>query len=658
AKFENGRFESQPPFGGKGFDCVSALAPARDGGLWVGARGVTKLGGTEPRPEITAAVGDGLVHALYESADGALWIALDRGLERFAEGRLAPVAGLEGEEAFALVELGPARLGIGLHGALAIVEDGVARKLDLFESVRAAVPIRDLWPAPDGALWAASYGAGLLRIGADGRVARVGSAQGLAENFVSRILPDGRGHLWLTGNRGIHRVALAELEAAVADGSARVVPLSLGVRDGLEVAETNGGGQPAGWLRGDGSLVVPTVRGVAIVEPDPPGRVPPRATVAFEEIRLSGDRVAPAGALALPARRDRRLEVHFTAPSFAQPEEVRFRYRLAGIDEEWQLDRGARTATYTHLPPGDYRFEVEALGEDETRPLSTASFALAVEPLFVETWAFRALAGAALAALVFAWHRLRLLRLRRRGVELERLVAARTREIGALNRDLERRVGEQTVEIRDTRDLAILTLARLAELRDGTTGEHLDRIARFSRRLAEALARGPFGELDEEFIDELYRSSPLHDIGKVAIPDAILCKPGPLDEREREIMKSHTTIGGDTLRAVVGHGLRRGFLDMAAEIAYSHHERWDGGGYPRGLAGTATPLVARIVAVVDAYDAITSPRPYKPSHPHEEALRRIVSDRGSHFDPQLVDAFVGIQAEIDRIRREHASAAA
>lgn len=217
--------------------------------------------------------------------------------------------------------------------------------------------------------------------------------------------------------------------------------------------------------------------------------------------------------------------------------------------------------------------------------------------------------------------------------------------------NLERMVLEQTVEIRQTRDIALLTLAKLAESRDHGTGQHLERMAAYSRRLAEELAEGPYsGGIGTAFVEHLHKSSPLHDIGKVGIPDSILLKEGPLNDDERGIMRRHPEIGGDTLRSVVEQFRGNTFLTMGMEIAYSHHERWDGGGYPYGLSGDHIPLAARIVAVADAYDAITSRRPYKGPCDHEEAVRRIMADRGAHFDPVLVDAFLGCQRDFEGIR--------
>lgn len=231
----------------------------------------------------------------------------------------------------------------------------------------------------------------------------------------------------------------------------------------------------------------------------------------------------------------------------------------------------------------------------------------------------------------------------------------------AYRHNLEKMVKAQTREIIQTRDLSLITLAKLAESRDNDTGLHLERMSEYSRRLAEEVARtGTYGDLvTDDFIHQLHRSSPLHDIGKVGIPDAILLKPAALTEAEFLVMQQHTTIGGDTLRSVIETHAGHTFLVMAMEIAYSHHERWDGGGYPNGIAESKIPISARIVTLADAYDAITSQRPYKQAFDHEEAVRRITRDRGLHFDPVLVDAFLACHRDFETIKtRINASLAA
>ncbi|HEX7386349.1 MAG TPA: two-component system response regulator [Castellaniella sp.] len=197
----------------------------------------------------------------------------------------------------------------------------------------------------------------------------------------------------------------------------------------------------------------------------------------------------------------------------------------------------------------------------------------------------------------------------------------------------------QTQELMDTRFQIIQCLGAAAEYRDNETGMHTVRISHFARRLAKEIGYG------DEAADMLQHASPMHDIGKIGIPDAILLKPGELDADEWAVMRQHPAIGA---RILGNHP--SGLLHMAATIALCHHEKWDGSGYPQGLAGEDIPQEARIVALVDVFDALTSVRPYKPAWPVEQALTYIREQSGRHFDPALVDALMGCMPDILQIR--------
>ena len=207
--------------------------------------------------------------------------------------------------------------------------------------------------------------------------------------------------------------------------------------------------------------------------------------------------------------------------------------------------------------------------------------------------------------------------------------------------ELEEMVQARTKEILMTRDLVFYTLARLAESRDPETGEHLERIRSYTRLLVEDLATNSCyaDQIDKEFIHEVCRSSLLHDIGKVGVPDHILLKPGPLTPDEFEIMKKHAEIGADALEDTAKSSTCCKFLRVAAEIARFHHEKFDGSGYPLGLTGQNIPLSARIVAVADVFDALTTQRVYKSAMPAEDARELILAESGHHFDPVIVEAF-------------------
>ena len=204
------------------------------------------------------------------------------------------------------------------------------------------------------------------------------------------------------------------------------------------------------------------------------------------------------------------------------------------------------------------------------------------------------------------------------------------------------------------RDMMIFSLAKLAESRDEDTGTHLERIREYSKVLATELMSWPKFEniVDAQFVELIYMTSPLHDVGKVGIPDSVLLKPGKLTAEEFEVMKRHTLIGGDTLSASAQAHPEASFLKMALDITLKHHERWDGTGYPFQLKGEDIPLSARIVAVADVYDALTTKRVYKPAFTHETAADIIYKSRGTHFDPDLIDAFSNVEEQMRRIRFE------
>ncbi|MDR2861019.1 MAG: response regulator [Syntrophobacterales bacterium] len=200
----------------------------------------------------------------------------------------------------------------------------------------------------------------------------------------------------------------------------------------------------------------------------------------------------------------------------------------------------------------------------------------------------------------------------------------------------------------ETHQLTIFALAQLADTRDNETGNHLNRIRLYSRILAEHLVRylsGTAEEVPADFVELIYMTSPLHDIGKVGIPDCVLLKPGRLDDREFDIMKTHTTLGGQTLERAVKEYPDVLYLRIARDIAMSHHERYDGHGYPEGLQGNNIPLCARVVSLADVYDALVSRRVYKDPFTHDVAKKIIEEGRGTQFDPLVVDAFLESEKE-------------
>jgi len=231
--------------------------------------------------------------------------------------------------------------------------------------------------------------------------------------------------------------------------------------------------------------------------------------------------------------------------------------------------------------------------------------------------------------------------LRDRNAALEQLVQERTRELR-----------HETEQVILAQALTISSMCALAELRDNETGNHIRRTQNYVRCLATRLSKSPLfaSQLSEEIIASLFKSAPLHDIGKVAIPDAILLKPGKLTPDEWTIMRKHTTYGRDALLQAENElGESVSFLRYAQEIAYGHHEKWDGSGYPQGLSGKAIPLSARIMAVADVYDALICKRVYKTAMDHGQAVQIILQGRGSHFDPDIIDLLPEVLDEFRQI---------
>ena len=211
------------------------------------------------------------------------------------------------------------------------------------------------------------------------------------------------------------------------------------------------------------------------------------------------------------------------------------------------------------------------------------------------------------------------------------------------NQFLVSQVSKRARELEHIQDVTILALASVAETRDNETGHHIHRTQHYVLLLAEHLQRHPRFSLSltRSNIDLMFKSAPLHDIGKVGIPDHILLKPGKFTPEEFEQMKRHTTLGMEALaRAERTTGRSAPFLQMAKDIVWAHHEKWDGSGYPRGLAGEHISVGARLMALADVYDALISPRVYKRAMTHDEATRIIVNGRGTHFDPDVVDTFL------------------
>lgn len=241
--------------------------------------------------------------------------------------------------------------------------------------------------------------------------------------------------------------------------------------------------------------------------------------------------------------------------------------------------------------------------------------------------------------------------------ELNLQLLKSNKELSLLKQSLEEKVDKRTKEIKKIQHVTIFALARLAESRDQETGDHLGRIRKYCWIIARELSNSKQykGYIDARYVSNIFHSSPLHDIGKVGITDSILLKPGKLTVEEFDVMKSHTIIGGKTLEDAEKQLQKKtkSFLSMGKNIAYCHHEKWDGSGYPFGLKGTEIPLSARIVALADVYDALTSKRIYKESMSHQVAKDIIYQGSEKHFDPVIIEAFYKLEDKFLEISKKY-----
>jgi putative two-component system response regulator len=228
-------------------------------------------------------------------------------------------------------------------------------------------------------------------------------------------------------------------------------------------------------------------------------------------------------------------------------------------------------------------------------------------------------------------------------------------ELHAHNTSLLKMVKDQFQEIHAAQMTTIFALIKLSESRDDDTGKHIERVGSYAYVLTNAARLSTYFncEINDQFELDIYHASAMHDIGKVGISDAILLKPGKLTAEEFDLIKTHTTIGFNTLEAITKNYPQNQMISLGAEVAYCHHEKWDGNGYPRGLKAEQIPLSARIVAIADVYDALRSKRPYKEPYDHDQTIKYIKEGSGTHFDPKLTEILATIDAEFNEIWLSH-----
>ncbi len=427
-------------------DRLTSIAERKDGSLWFGTwHGVNRW----HEGKISAFTAEhgvprGLVRSLHEDEQGTLWLGTAEGLARWTGERFelfTPRGELPGKSVTLLLGSAAGGMWIGTKGGgLAHFKDGQSAVL---------VPEKDLEQGEILALHEDASGA--LWVGTDrdlfrwkqGRISRFSRARGLFDDRIFQILPDDRGFLWMSSNKGVFRVALAELDAAAEDPQERlrVTSHAYGSEDGMRSKECNGKGSPAGMRARDGRLWFPTILGAAVYTPEdekPPLRPPP---VLINEVRIN-DQPVPASQWEATPVGDGNLEIHYTSPGLRSPQRLRFRYHMVGFDTGWVQAGDRRVAYYTRLPPGDYRFRVVAESTEGGPPSPPTEISLYLEPRFHQTVLFRVACVLAGVLAVAGGVRLRLSRLRQSERQLQVRVAQHTAELASVNVDLKARLQE------------------------------------------------------------------------------------------------------------------------------------------------------------------------------------------------------------------------
>jgi diguanylate cyclase (GGDEF)-like protein/putative nucleotidyltransferase with HDIG domain len=602
-RIKDGKITTYTSKNGLSNDFVFSIAGDRDGNLWIGTRkGLDRFkDGKFTAYTMAQGLPNNIVIVTYVDPKGNLWIGGRGGLSRFQNGKFITYTckdGLSNEFVISIEADRDGSLWIGTGGGgLNRLQDGkftaYTRKQGLSSDV-----VMTTYEDAEGSLWIGTQNGGLNRF-KDGKFTAYRMRQGLFDDAIFRILEDERGNLWMSSNRGVFHVSKQELNDFAAGKIARINSVGYGTSDGMKSKECNGGYQPAGWKTRDGRLCFPTMKGVSII--DPKLRMDNvRLPVLVEKVGLGGRLVDPSAVVPLPPETS-RLDFYYTALGFRAPQKIRFKYKLEGFDKDWMEVGPRRVAYYTNLPPGHYRFRLMAAEGDDKWTEADAPCALYLAPRFYQTaWFYGLCAVLGLSVLVG-------IRLMDEQKHAENVAALHLRVIEALSRAI--------------------------EAKDAATRDHVQRVRKMALAVAKQLGLGK-GQMEA-----LHAAALLHDVGKLAVPEHILTKPGKLTIEEFERMKVHPIVGAEILEGVQ-------FPYEVVPIVRAHHERWDGSGYPDGLKAEQIPIGARILAVVDCLDALTSDRQYRPALSFQEAMAMILADAGKAFDWRVVNVAITIYQEI------------
>lgn len=468
AHWEGGKIKKYTARDGLPSDYVTALCHDREGNLWIGSKfGLAKYkDGKFAQFAVTDGGSNPTISTIFADPKGSIWVGTHEHLSLLKDGKLTlfrKTEGLINSDVRTIKQSSDGTLWLGTIGGLSLFKNDVFTNYTAAEGLSNEF-IRDIFFDDNGGAWLATYGGGLNYF-KEGKFVAVKSKDGLFDEFVSRILPDDFGNFWLLGNRGISRVSRAELKQFV-EGEIKVINTdSYGVADGMKSSEGNGIMQPAGWRTVDGRLWFPTIKGVVIIDPREIKKLPPR--VHIEQIMLERNALETnETAIINPGQEN--IEIAYTGLSLTRPEQIRFQYKLEGLNDEWINAGTRRTAYYSYIPPGEYTFKVKANNDGIWS--EEATLKLVVYPPFYRTWWFLLLSILAVFLFIFGLVRLRILQLQRQNAEQKefsrRLINAHETERRRIAAELHDSIGQSLATIKNSAIFAVQSVTNLDEAKE------------------------------------------------------------------------------------------------------------------------------------------------------------------------------------------------